>query len=155
MIALADPDGVLRYVSSSAEAVTGLSAQHWTGLTFEDVLARHLPGMGEMRQVVRRLLPGDSSTWEGELDRDGAGPRTIRVTVVNHVDTPEVAGWVITARDVTDEVRAQRQVGQGHLDHEPSRAVSRTATASPCAGRSSAADRAATCGPTSRSASAE
>ena len=106
VIALADPDGVLRYVSSSVESMTGSPADEWIGTTFEEVINRYLPGIRDFVDVADGLSIGDRATWEGELIETAEGKRrTISITVVNHVDTPEVAGWVITARDVTDEAR--------------------------------------------------
>ncbi|MGB8859175.1 MAG: EAL domain-containing protein [Ilumatobacteraceae bacterium] len=106
VIALADPDGLLRYVSSSVETITGAAADHWIGMTFEDIITNHLPGIRNFVEVVAGLGPGERATWVGELNQDREGlHRTISVTVINHVETPEVAGWVVTARDVTDEAR--------------------------------------------------
>jgi diguanylate cyclase (GGDEF)-like protein/PAS domain S-box-containing protein len=106
IIGLADPDGLIRYVSPAVETITGVPAEQWVGERFDRILPANVSGVGELIGRVVRLAPGAMTSWEGEVRPvHGSSPRTMRVTVVNHLDTPEVNGWVITARDATDEAR--------------------------------------------------
>ncbi|MDP2292920.1 MAG: EAL domain-containing protein [Actinomycetota bacterium] len=106
IIALADPDGVLRYVSSSVGAITGRPAESWLGSNVGTVLPEYLVGSEVEIDRLRSLMPGERFTWESELRaHDSSAGRVLKFTVVNHVGTPEVNGWVITASDVTDEAR--------------------------------------------------
>ncbi|MEQ1698985.1 MAG: EAL domain-containing protein [Ilumatobacteraceae bacterium] len=106
IIALADPDGILRYVSSSVELVTGVPAEEWLGVPFSQVVRERTHQIDDFDERMASLAPGERTTWEGEISSPlNLPPTTLRITVVNHVDTPEVNGWVITARDVTDEAR--------------------------------------------------
>jgi diguanylate cyclase (GGDEF)-like protein/PAS domain S-box-containing protein len=107
IIALADSEGVLRYVSSSVEFATGLPASHWLGANVTRVLTEQLFETSDRLSQLASLAPGERFTWESDMrPRESSTPaRTLQLTVVNHVDTPEVNGWVITIRDVTDEAR--------------------------------------------------
>ena len=62
-----------------------------------------------------------------------------------------------TVGRAADQIRAQRQIRQRHLeaDHASSPGPNRADTASPCAGRSSASDSASTCGATCDNAARE
>lgn len=106
IIALADPDGVLRYVTSSVGAITGRPAESWLGSNVYAVLPGYLVGSDVQIDRLRTLMPGERFTWESELRPPGSSiGRVMKFTVVNHVGTPEVNGWVITGSDVTDEAR--------------------------------------------------
>ena len=106
VIALADPDGVLRYVSSSVETLSGYSAARWVGASLIDAIAERLPDITNFGAVLDQLGAGEHASWETAMQPFGTStPRIINLTVANHIETPEVAGWVITARDVTDEAR--------------------------------------------------
>ena len=106
IIALADPNGVFRYVSSSVEGPTGRPASQWLGDNVTSVLTLQLVDSPGRLVQLASLPPGERFTWETDIRaRPGAPIRTMKITVVNHIDTPEVNGWVITARDVTDEAR--------------------------------------------------
>jgi len=105
VIGFADREGVLRYVSSSIEQVSGMPASGWLGRDFLEILGGQY-GMVEFVERVRGLEPGARAVWDSDVRPDTAdGSRVVKVTVVNHTATPELGGWVITARDVTDEAR--------------------------------------------------
>jgi diguanylate cyclase (GGDEF)-like protein/PAS domain S-box-containing protein len=106
IIGLADPDGTIRYVSPAVETITGVPAAQWLGEPFTKILPENVAGVSELIARVVRLAPGAVASWEGEIrPTHGGVAKTMKVEVVNHLETPEVNGWVITARDVTDEAR--------------------------------------------------
>ncbi len=105
-IALTDADGVLRYLSSSVEVLSSYSPGLWVGASLRDLVAERLPEITGFGATLDLLGAGEHASWEASIQTLGnAPPRILNLTVTNHIDTPELGGWVITARDVTDEAR--------------------------------------------------
>jgi len=90
------------YLSSSVEALSGYAPGRWVGASLRDVVAERLPEITDFGATLDLLGPGEHASWEASIQPLGNGPpRILNLTVANHIGTPEVAGWVITARDVT------------------------------------------------------
>ncbi|HQZ35226.1 MAG TPA: EAL domain-containing protein [Ilumatobacteraceae bacterium] len=105
-IALTDADGVLRYLSSSVEALSEYAPGQWVGSSLRDLVAERMPEITDFGAVLDRLGDGEHASWQASMQPLGnSSPRIINLTVANHLNTPEVGGWVVTARDVTDEAR--------------------------------------------------
>ncbi len=105
-IGLADKDGVLRYLSTSAEVLNDYAPGQWVGALLSDVIAERMPEITDLDAVLGRLGAGEHASWEASMQPlGGSPPRIVNLTVTNHLHTPELGGWVITARDVTDEAR--------------------------------------------------
>ncbi len=104
VIGLADPDGLIRYMTPSVVDLTGVPLAGWIGQRFDVMLGRHMSGLGDVALRAARLGQGNSVTWECSVRPAAGGAllRTVRLTITNHVETPEVNGWVITAHDVTE-----------------------------------------------------
>ncbi|MDP2291957.1 MAG: EAL domain-containing protein [Actinomycetota bacterium] len=106
VIGLADPDGLIRYLTPSITRLTGTAVDSWIGQRFDAMLATHFDGLHDLAARCALLGPDESATWEATLARPTVdGSRTVRLTIANQVDEPEVSGWVITAQDVTDQAR--------------------------------------------------
>ncbi|MCU1366979.1 MAG: hypothetical protein JWN39_2618 [Ilumatobacteraceae bacterium] len=105
VIGLADPDGSIRYLTPSIGHLTGVDVERWIGRRFDVMLPEHLDGMHDMAARCALLGHGDLITWEASATGSDDTVRTVKVTLVNQLDSPEVNGWVITAHDITDEAR--------------------------------------------------
>jgi diguanylate cyclase (GGDEF)-like protein/PAS domain S-box-containing protein len=106
VIGLADADGTIRFVSASVEDMTGHPPAWWVGRHFPAVVLQAVDGIDDFIHRVTLLADGESASWEGEIrQRVAPEARVVRLTIANHIATPEVNGWVITARNVTDEAR--------------------------------------------------
>lgn len=111
VIGLADPDGVIRYLTPSITQLTGPSVDNWIGQRFDVMLSTQLDGLHDLAARCALLGPGESATWEATLALPAVdGTRTVRLTIANQVDEPEVTGWVITAQDVTDQARLNAEL---------------------------------------------
>jgi diguanylate cyclase (GGDEF)-like protein/PAS domain S-box-containing protein len=106
VIGLADPDGTISYLSPSIERLTGVPASEWIGQRFDIALSRHVTGLDDFLIRSAHLAAGQQATWECTAKPHGDDvARTMRLTLANELETPEVNGWVITAHDVTDQAR--------------------------------------------------
>ena len=107
VIGLADPDGTVRYMSPSIASLVGVPLEAWVGQRFDVMLGRHFDDLDDLALRSSLLRAGESATWECQVrSAVGSEPRrTVKLTLANQVDTPEVNGWVITAQDVTDEAQ--------------------------------------------------
>jgi diguanylate cyclase (GGDEF)-like protein/PAS domain S-box-containing protein len=107
VIGLADPDGTIRYMTPSVAALVGVPLDGWLGQRFDVMLSRHVDGLEDLALRSARLGHGESATWECTIRATGnrETPRTVKLTLANQVEAPEVHGWVITAHDITDEAQ--------------------------------------------------
>jgi diguanylate cyclase (GGDEF)-like protein len=105
IIGLADPDGTIRYLTPSIARIAGVPLEEWVGQRFDVMLTRHVIGIDDFAVRSSLLGPGESATWECSIrSRIESDPRrTVKLTLANQLETPEVNGWVITAHDVTEE----------------------------------------------------
>jgi diguanylate cyclase (GGDEF)-like protein/PAS domain S-box-containing protein len=107
IIGLADPDGTIRYLTPSIARIAGVPVEEWIGQRFDTMLSRCLIGIDDLAVRSARLGHGESATWECSIrsPNDDVPRRTVKLTLANQIDTPEVNGWVITAHDVTEEAQ--------------------------------------------------
>ncbi len=106
VIGLADPDGTIRYLTPSIAELTGTPTDSWIGQRLDVMLSRCFSGMDDASARWSMLAPGESTTWEGEVDAaEGEQSRVVTLTMSNQVETPGVDGFVISAHDVTDQAR--------------------------------------------------
>lgn len=107
IIGLADPDGTIRYLTPSIARIAGVPLEEWIGQRFDVMLTRHVIGIDDLAVRSALLGPGESATWECSIrsTNDSDARRTVKLTLANQLDTPEVNGWVITAHDVTEEAQ--------------------------------------------------
>jgi diguanylate cyclase (GGDEF)-like protein/PAS domain S-box-containing protein len=111
VIGHADPDGTVRFVSSSAARLTGMPAESWLGRNFADALADVVDDPSPLLERIGQTGRGESLEWQGEIrNTSNDGTATINVTIVNHTDSAEINGWVIVVRDVTDEARLTEEL---------------------------------------------
>ncbi|MFC1412271.1 putative bifunctional diguanylate cyclase/phosphodiesterase [Streptacidiphilus sp. N1-12] len=108
VIMIADPDGVLRYVSPAAHGVYGRPAEELIGTRLPDLV--HPEDLGHVLWEVQRYLaqsPSDEPTARIECRiRSGAGEwLDVESTVNRYRD-----GLIFNCRDVSERVRLQAQL---------------------------------------------
>jgi diguanylate cyclase (GGDEF)-like protein/PAS domain S-box-containing protein len=128
IVGIANADGTVRYVSPAVGAITGIAAEAWVGKSFETAIKPLVPEIAQLFQRVVLLGQGEQAVWQGQLHPVNHAPaRTGTISIVNHIDTTEINGWVITARDITDEAnftsRLQHQALHDALTNLPNRAL--------------------------------
>jgi diguanylate cyclase (GGDEF)-like protein len=128
VVGLINADGTVRYASPSFGPFTGIPASKWTDQSFEQVFLPLAPTAVGLFDSARHVQNGERVDWEGELVAiDSFSPKTIKMSIVNHVQTSEIAGFVISARDATDEAsftsRLRHQAQHDILTGLPNRAL--------------------------------
>ncbi len=107
VIGLADHDGTIRYMTPSIERLTGVPLEQWIGKRMDVMLTQHMDGLVDFTVHSALLGPGESEQWECTV-RSGLNTvsrGTVKLTLANQLDTPDVNGWVITARDITEQAQ--------------------------------------------------
>ncbi len=105
-IALVDAQGVIRYITPSAEAIVGQSTSQIIGTS-----ALHRVSAGHVSTVENQLAsimqePDAIRTLELELERPDGTTRWVEVTATNHLHVPHLESIVVLYRDITERVRA-------------------------------------------------
>ena len=116
VIMIAEPDGVLRYVSPAAAGVYGIDADDLVGAELASLI--HPADLGGVVHEVRRFLaaePADEPTTRIECRfRSGEGGwLNVESTVNRHH-----GGLIFNCRDVTERVRLQAQL-RHNAEHDP------------------------------------
>jgi diguanylate cyclase (GGDEF)-like protein/PAS domain S-box-containing protein len=118
LVALIDVDSRVRYFTPSVMRVLGLEPDSLAGLSFSErlhpqdaatglaILAQVAATPGATHQAEWRLLRADGSICEAE------------VLVANMLNVPEVAGLVLTARDIGERKALERELTFQAL-HDP------------------------------------
>jgi PAS domain S-box-containing protein len=113
VVAIADAEGNATWVSPSISRITGLDAETYTGKSgFAFV---HPDDVGPAKAAMRRAVLSRQSSGAPILVRaahaDGSY-RFLETWSVNLVDEPAVGGIVVSARDVTEDVRLRSELAE-------------------------------------------
>ena len=118
LVALTDVDSRIRYLTPSAARVFGLEPDalhdsHFSELLHPDDAAKSVAVLGEVAAT-----PGATHREEWRLRRGDGSYCEIEMLVSNMLAVPEVAGMVLTARDISDRKALERQLTFQAL-HDP------------------------------------
>ncbi len=128
IVGIANADGTVRYISPAVGSITGMVAEQWIGKDFGALIRTLVPEIDQLFERVFVLQNGEQAHWQGELlPVNTTSARTVTISIVNHIETTEINGWVITARDITDEAsfttRLQHQALHDALTNLPNRVL--------------------------------
>jgi len=109
MIAICDPDGIVRYASPSSEAMLGVAPAELAGQPLEQVLGR---GAKEVRAVFDDVVASPHSEQVTTFDvENGAGEkRSFKMVIANLCHVDSIRGVTLNIRDVSDAVRLNDQL---------------------------------------------
>ncbi|WP_277555373.1 sensor histidine kinase [Halobaculum limi] len=110
IIAVADPDGVLEYVSPAVEPVLGRPPEAVTGEVFTDLV--HPDDRREVAQPFAQILdaPGESVRMTFRVEHGDGGWRTLEGVGVNRFHDPHIGGYLLTLRDETRRDRYEQRL---------------------------------------------
>jgi PAS domain S-box-containing protein len=107
LICLINKDGIVNFLTESAERMTGypareLMGKNWFHIVFPDDQER-------IREVAVGLesKPGAMATMEFRIHRRGGAVRWAEAVIVNSVTDSAIEGFVVTIRDVTERKELQ------------------------------------------------
>jgi diguanylate cyclase (GGDEF)-like protein/PAS domain S-box-containing protein len=109
MIAICDPDGVVRYASPSSEALLGVAPAALAGKSLEQVLGRE----GEhVRAVFAEVLaaPHSEQITTFGIERESGEKRSYKMVIANLCHVESIRGVTLNIRDVSDAARLNDQL---------------------------------------------
>ena len=115
MIVLSPFDTSRRYASPAVEQITGFSAEEY--LKLRDLEMMHEDDHGTARLVIRTLRAGNLvQTFRYRALQKGGHYRWVEAHVVGYLDLTgnDVAGYVATIRDISQQVDYERVQAQEH-----------------------------------------
>ena len=110
LIVVGDRRGVIVYASPAAEQIVGVPAEQLLGSPLQRLCgAEHRASLVALVDV---LGTGPGRVWESELIQGGeATPeRVLKLTGVNQLENPLIAGMVLTIKDITAQRAIERQM---------------------------------------------
>jgi diguanylate cyclase (GGDEF)-like protein/PAS domain S-box-containing protein len=109
MIAICDPQGVVRYASPSSEAMLGVTPAEIAGRSLEQVLGR---GGEHVRAVFADVLasPHSEQVTTFDIENDAGEKRSYKMVIANLCHVESIRGVTFNIRDVTDAARLNDQL---------------------------------------------
>lgn len=110
IIAVADADGVLEYVSPAVEPVLGRPPEAVTDEVFTDLV--HPDDRREVARPFAQILdtPGESVRMTCRVEHGDGGWRTLEGVAVNRFHDPHIGGYLLTLRDETRRDRYEQRL---------------------------------------------
>jgi diguanylate cyclase (GGDEF)-like protein/PAS domain S-box-containing protein len=109
MIAICDPEGIVRYASPSSEALLGVAPAGLAGKPLEEILGRE----GEhVRAVFADVLaaPHSEQITTFEIERESGEKRWYKMVIANLCHVESIRGVTLNIRDVSDAARLNDQL---------------------------------------------
>jgi diguanylate cyclase (GGDEF)-like protein len=108
VVGLVSADGNIEYISPAIEPASGRPVSAWLGRSVSE-LSSSFDGMLPAIGAALGTTPGDTAVWQGPLNSP-LGTIDVEVTVSNHLQTPEVGGYIFTVRDRTGQVTLENEL---------------------------------------------
>lgn len=118
IIALADAEGRLRYLSPAFERVLGFPVAAWEGRRLFELIWPADAAAAWERFGRSLKAPGVAIPWRLRVRHADASWRWLEGTGMNFLDDPAVGGIVINARDVTEHQLAEAEIRRLNADLE-------------------------------------
>jgi diguanylate cyclase (GGDEF)-like protein/PAS domain S-box-containing protein len=112
LIRIVDAGGIVRYDSRSVQRVLGLLPTETTGTHLLDLV--HPDDRDLARRSLAEILhhPGAVNTTEYRMRHRNGEWRVIEATSTNALHDPDIAGFVVTARDVTQRRQTEETLAR-------------------------------------------
>ncbi len=109
MIAICDPDGLIRYASPSSEAMLGMPPVELAGLPIEHVIGRGAP---QVRAVFADVVasPHSEQVTTFDLEKGTGEKRSFKMVIANLCHVDSIRGVTLNIRDISDAVRLNDQL---------------------------------------------
>jgi diguanylate cyclase (GGDEF)-like protein/PAS domain S-box-containing protein len=108
LVVVVDDSARLTFISQAAERILGHEPQHWLGRDVFELL--HPDDIGRSAEAMATSVgsgPGVKEPLELRVRHADGGWREVEIVANNLMDVEHVAGLVITARDISERLRAQ------------------------------------------------
>ena len=109
MIAICDPDAVIRYASPSSEQLLGGAPGELCGQRIEDVLGPEAPNVRRVFDEVLRA-PHSEQVAVFSIPQPGGEKRSYKMVIANLCHVDSIRGVTLNVRDVTDAARLNDQL---------------------------------------------
>ncbi len=107
LLFILDTQGIISWISDSVERLIGLSPAAMIGKPFGQFV--HSDDVAAIAEAGLALAPGETGRPVAHRVRHADGSwRTFEATARNMLADESVQGWVISSRDVTDRIRAEK-----------------------------------------------
>ena len=112
LVSVLDARLIRRYVSPSYEHVLGYRPEELLGRRIEEI--NHPDDVGIDRHVFAALArrPDASERFETRVRHKDGSVRWLEAIAVNHLDHPEIRGFVVNSRDVTERKVATERLAE-------------------------------------------
>jgi diguanylate cyclase (GGDEF)-like protein/PAS domain S-box-containing protein len=118
VIAVADPEGIVTYVTPSVVRLLGRPAESLLGQGLDTLLEPQDVPLALALFRTARSRPGTSDTIQCQVRDVQENARDVEMNVTNLLDESVVEGLVVTMRDVTERRRFEEQLRDQAL-HDP------------------------------------
>jgi len=118
VIAVADPEGIVTYVTPSVVRLLGRPAESLLGQGLDTLLEPRDVPLALALFRTARSRPGTSDTIQCQVRDVQENARDVEMNVTNLLDESVVEGLVVTMRDVTERRRFEEQLRDQAL-HDP------------------------------------
>ncbi len=118
IVALIDAEGIVRFVSSQVERVLEIGVQQVTGRSALDFIHPHDYKRIETEYAKIMQEPGEAVPTVVRLQNHSGQWVPFEIIASNHLLDPDVAGVIITARDLRFRQEAEQTIRQANADFD-------------------------------------